>query len=67
MTLDGFCDHAAMIADDEIHQLYNPDRNCKTMHPDYHSCTQFNLCTVIVDWLQPNFYRDTAQQNLEEE
>jgi len=23
MTLDGFCDHAAMIADDEIHQHYN--------------------------------------------
>src|SRR5690348_15073338 len=23
MTLDGFCDHTAMIADDEIHQHYN--------------------------------------------
>lgn len=23
MTLDGFCNHAAMIADDEIHQHYN--------------------------------------------
>ena len=23
MTLDGFCDHAAMIADEEIHQHYN--------------------------------------------
>ena len=23
MTLDGFCNHAAMIADDEIHQYYN--------------------------------------------
>src|SRR5689334_21384570 len=23
MTLDGFCDHTAMIADDEIHQDYN--------------------------------------------
>ena len=23
ITLDGFCDHAAMIADDEIHQHYN--------------------------------------------
>jgi len=23
MTLDGFCDHMAMIADDEIHQHYN--------------------------------------------
>ncbi|HYK47893.1 MAG TPA: dihydrofolate reductase family protein, partial [Parafilimonas sp.] len=22
MTLDGFCDHTAMIADDEIHQHY---------------------------------------------
>src|SRR6476661_9852458 len=23
MTLDGFCDHTALIADDEIHQHYN--------------------------------------------
>ncbi len=23
MTLDGFCDHTAMVADDEIHQHYN--------------------------------------------
>ena len=23
MTLDGFCDHTARIADDEIHQHYN--------------------------------------------
>src|SRR6185369_13743205 len=23
MTLDGFCDHTAMIADEEIHQHYN--------------------------------------------
>ena len=23
MTLDGFCDHTAMIADDELHQHYN--------------------------------------------
>ena len=23
MTLDGFCDHTAMIADDEIHEHYN--------------------------------------------
>ena len=23
MTLDGFCDHASMNADDEIHQHYN--------------------------------------------
>ena len=23
MTLDGFCDHTAMIADDEIHDHYN--------------------------------------------
>jgi hypothetical protein len=23
MTIDGFCDHTAMIADDEIHQYYN--------------------------------------------
>src|SRR6478672_7580850 len=23
MTLDGFCDHNALIADDEIHQHYN--------------------------------------------
>jgi dihydrofolate reductase len=23
MTLDGFCDHTAMIADDEIHQHYS--------------------------------------------
>src|SRR4051794_11041935 len=23
MTLDGFCDHTAMIADDEVHQHYN--------------------------------------------
>src|SRR5579862_2698404 len=23
MTLDGFCNHTAMIADDEIHQHYN--------------------------------------------
>ncbi len=23
MTLDGYCDHAALIADDEIHQHYN--------------------------------------------
>ena len=23
MTLDGFCDHTAMTADDEIHQHYN--------------------------------------------
>jgi dihydrofolate reductase len=23
MTLDGFCDHTAMIADDEMHQHYN--------------------------------------------
>jgi len=23
MTLDGFCDHAAMIADEEIHEYYN--------------------------------------------
>jgi dihydrofolate reductase len=23
MTLDGFCNHAAMIADDEIHEHYN--------------------------------------------
>src|SRR6188508_1297012 len=23
MTLDGFCDHTAMFADDEIHQHYN--------------------------------------------
>ena len=23
MTLDGFCDHTVMIADDEIHQHYN--------------------------------------------
>jgi len=23
MTLDGFCDHMAMFADDEIHQHYN--------------------------------------------
>ena len=23
MTLDGFCDHTAMIADDEIHEYYN--------------------------------------------
>ena len=23
MTLDGLCDHTAMIADDEIHQHYN--------------------------------------------
>lgn len=23
MTIDGFCDHTAMIADDEIHQHYN--------------------------------------------
>src|SRR5689334_16434263 len=23
VTLDGFCDHTAMIADDEIHQHYN--------------------------------------------
>src|SRR6478672_13505173 len=23
MTLDGFCDHTGMIADDEIHQHYN--------------------------------------------
>ena len=23
MTLDGYCDHTAMIADDEIHQHYN--------------------------------------------
>ncbi|MEP7377183.1 MAG: dihydrofolate reductase family protein [Chitinophagaceae bacterium] len=23
MTLDGFCDHTAMIADEEIHQRYN--------------------------------------------
>ena len=23
MTLDGFCDHTSMIADDEIHQHYN--------------------------------------------
>jgi len=23
MTLDGFCDHSAMIADDEIHQHYD--------------------------------------------
>ena len=23
MTLDGFCDHTAMIADDELHQYYN--------------------------------------------
>jgi len=22
MTLDGFCDHTAMIADDELHQHY---------------------------------------------
>ena len=28
MTLDGFCDHTAMIADDEIHEHYNePLRN----------------------------------------
>jgi dihydrofolate reductase len=23
VTLDGFCDHTAMIADEEIHQHYN--------------------------------------------
>jgi len=23
MTLDGFCDHTALIADEEIHQHYN--------------------------------------------
>ena len=23
MTLDGFCDHTAVIADDELHQHYN--------------------------------------------
>ena len=23
MTLDGFCDHTAMIADEEIHEHYN--------------------------------------------
>ena len=23
MTLDGFCDHTAMIADEELHQHYN--------------------------------------------
>ena len=23
MTLDGFCDHTSMIADDEIHEHYN--------------------------------------------
>ena len=23
MTLDGFCDHTTLIADDEIHQHYN--------------------------------------------
>src|SRR6187551_2471467 len=23
MTLDGFCDHTAMMADDELHQHYN--------------------------------------------
>ncbi len=32
MTLDGFCDHTAMIADDEIHQHYN-DAIKKCRHP----------------------------------
>ncbi len=32
MTLDGFCDHTAMIADDEIHQHYNEVlRNADTL------------------------------------
>jgi len=30
MTLDGFCDHTAMIADEEIHQHYK-----KCRHPLY--------------------------------
>ncbi|HEY3386831.1 MAG TPA: dihydrofolate reductase family protein [Saprospiraceae bacterium] len=32
MTLDGFCDHTAMIADDEIHEHYNDVlRNADTL------------------------------------
>ena len=32
MTLDGFCDHTAMIADDELHQHYNEIlRNADTL------------------------------------
>jgi dihydrofolate reductase len=28
MTLDGFCDHTTMIADDEIHEHYNELLSC---------------------------------------
>ena len=32
MTLDGFCDHTAMIADEEIHEHYNEVlRNADTL------------------------------------
>lgn len=38
MTLDGFCDHDKMIADEDIHQHYTELRDAKLVQSTVNDC-----------------------------